>query len=234
VTVSIRQQRFSRFLAALDEGYNRYSRIQYATVPRLFDPIAHKDLRFNQIALSERIPDEWFTSSNIAAETYFYDTGRAIAIGEDDFLVKCIQESLREPRLTIKQPDEKNIDSAISDMCNKLYSAGASYRPSVLFAPISFMTPMMLGIKTFQVEEEEDSIWIASGRLNIFWSNNYVNFNDFVLMDKSRFAEWIFQSESGNRLVTDLDPRTNTMTAKTVVSYKILDENAAVRVAVGP
>jgi hypothetical protein len=230
MTVSPRRERFSKFLAAIGEGYTRYSRVPFVTVPRLFDPRVHGDLKFHQIVLSERIPDEWFTSSNISADTYFYDTGRAIAIGEDELLVKSIQEVLPRPTITIKQPDEKTIESSISEMCSKFYSVGEHYRPSVLLAPVAFMTPMMLGFSTFQVEDGNDSIFGPYGKLDIFWSNNYVNFNDFVLLDKKQFAEWVFKSESGDRLVADIDP-TNLMIAKTVVCYKILDQNAAIRVA---
>jgi len=139
--------------------------------------------------------------------------------------------SVDKSPLDVKPQDEKTIGTTILELCNKLQTIRSDYRPSVLFAPISFMTPMMLGISTFQVEDGEDSILTGSGKLEIFWSNNYVNFSDFVIMDKKRFAEWVFKSESGDRFVAELDSTTDNMLARTVVSHRILDQKAAIRVS---
>ncbi len=59
--------------------------------------------------------------------------------------------------------------------------------------------------------------------------------SDFVIIDKRRFAEWIFKSDSGNRLLAELKPVdsvTHTVIARTEVSHKILEPKAGVPIAV--
>lgn len=230
----LRRQRTSAFFAAVGEGYNRHSRISYATVPRIFNSIADSDLTFSQIALAQEFPDDWYTSPNIAADMVFYDVGRAVAIGEDDHLVKNIHKTLDKPSFEIGEPDEKTFEPKIEQMRNALIDRG--FLPSVLFAPIKFMTQMMLGVPNFRVKEGRDYMLTPSGYLEVFWSNNYVSFDDFFIISKKHFGEWVFKSESGDRLSTafeKLDSMKNRVVAKTIVYYKILKPEAGIRVSVG-
>ena len=93
----------------------------------------------------------------------------------------------------------------------------------------------------FAVRDNRDffSIGLAGPTLEIFWSNNYVNFADFFAIDRRGFGEWIYKPKSGDRPEERLDKElsrtgeeTYVMDAKTVVSYKILNPNACIRAAV--
>jgi hypothetical protein len=229
----LRRQRATAFFAAAEEGYNRYSRIQYATVPRIFNSITDSELTFSQIGVAQEFEDDWYTNRGINSDMVFYDIGRAVAIGEDNYLLKKIQTVLNKSSLEIEVPREKNFESRIQQMRDALIDRG--YMPNVLFAPIKFMTPMMLGVPTFRVKEGRDYMLTPSGYLEIFWSNNYTPFDDFFIVNKKQFGEWVFKSDSGDRLLTEftrIDSKKHKVVARTVVSYKILREEAGIRVKV--
>lgn len=229
----LRRQRSAEFFAAIGEGYNRYSRIRYATVPRVFNPITDSELAFSQIGVAEEFEDDWYVNPSVSADMVFYDIGRAVAIGEDDYLMKKIQTTLSKPSLEIEAPREKTFEARIQQMRDALGKRG--YMPNVIFCPIKFMTPMMLGVQTFRAKEGRDYMLTPSGYLEIFWSNNYTPFDDFFMVSKKQFGEWIFKSDSEDRLLTEFTAASSgkhKVVARTVVSYKILREEAGIRVAV--
>ena len=164
---------------------------------------------------------------------YFHETGRDIAIGEDNHIVKAILKRVDLPSSEVKSPDEKTIISSIRAMLRKLPK---KYGPSVLFSPISFMTPIMLGaIDVFQVVQGRDFLRLPEATLEVFWSNNYTSFGDFILVDREAFSEWIFKSNSDSRLILDLKPygsEKHILTAKTIIHFRIKDPKAAIRFAV--
>lgn len=228
--------RKSKFLESLRDAYNRYSIVPYATDPRRFNADIDRELEFRQIAFSERIPSKWLTDPAHAADMYFYETGRAISIGEEEYIVRKIQEALPRASERINAPTEHDIGPTIRSIFDR-FSERPRIRPSTLFAPIALMTPMMLWmdgpIPWYQVIDQRDSVMIRPGTyLDIIWSNNYVPFNDLFLLDKQEFSEWIFKSENETRLSASLEQHNSSfnMIAKTVFAFNLKNREAGYRV----
>ncbi len=235
---NLRVERTVKFISAFEEGYARYTRIPTVTVPKRFNPIEHKALRFSDIGVRETVPNEWFDSPNVSADMYFYDTGRAIAIGEDNHMLKQILKTLDKPTSEVKAPTEQTIMSTLHEMVKAFFkSSNKPSVPSVLFAPIKFMTPTMLGtMDYYRVVDGRDFIQIPQNiTLEIFWSNNYTDFDDFILLSKQSFSEWVFKSPSENRLIIEMKAYSSDeqlLTAKTSINYAIKNKNAAIRFAI--
>ena len=238
MTQNLRVERTVKFISALEEGYSRYTRVPTVTVPKRFNPGEHKTLRFSDIGVRESVPNEWFDSPNVAADMYFYDTGRAIAIGEDNHMIKLILKTLDKATSEVKAPTEGTIMATLHQMIKEFYKSG--YKPSVpsvLFSPIRFMTPTMLGtMQYYRVVDGRDFIQIPENiTLEIFWSNNYTDFDDFILLSKQSFSEWIYKSPSESRLMIELRANGSDeqlLTAKTSINYRIKNMNAAIRFAI--
>jgi len=236
----LREERRWKFLAALEEGYSRYSVVPSATKSRPFNDPDDANLAFSQIAFSEAVPETWFTDPQEIADMYFYETGQAISIAEENHIVAKIQTALPTPSSLIEPPNERNIAQTIRGFCTellrKVHQPPFRFAP-VLFAPIRFMTPMMLwmdgSVPWFQVKNEKDFVRVDPITwLEVIWSNNYVEFSDFFLLDREQFAEWIYKPENGNRLITNIQRRDSdyAMIAKTVFNYKITNPEAALRI----
>jgi len=236
MTEPLALQRTEEFKRAIRQGYDEHSIVDRAAVVKAIEDGRVKPDKelFKQFGLGYKIENSWFQDETIQASYFFFDMGRAIALGEENYLVKNVLNTAHPATHELQRVSKENVDAVISRLTNDLTTR--KFKPNVLFAPIEYMTPLALSDRIkFQFEVRRDYITLPEGdRLELLWSSNYVRFNDFVLLEREKFAEWLVKLDSsGHRLKIDIEEKEEhyTVTARTIAAFHEGNPLASAKVA---
>jgi len=230
--MTISASRLMRGMESIVHGYGEASVIKEVIDCCPFIKNVDKPENYYQIGLRTLIPKDWFEDkSNVILE--LSEIGRSVAMGEENFLVKKIQEeSQASVTRTIKEFTLDSIESAIREIEKNGFS------PSVLFAPVEFYVEMHgwklapgkmaiqypRGSRPFLILDQLTS-------LKIFWSSMYIPLDKVLVFDRS-FAKWIVKTEpnTGEYIQVGIkdseDPDKVEVTAKTIVKFISIKPNA--------
>jgi hypothetical protein len=151
---------------------------------------------FQQLAFRHLIPKEWFTRKDVIIDVAFQQFGANLALSETHFLVDRIFGEAGFPKVDIGANVREDVISNFETFSN-------TQEIGAILAPIDYYVDMHTKWLT---ESQKIVMDIRTGALSfcnstpsIFWSNKYMPFNDFALIDK-RFGKWISKPNFDERL----------------------------------
>lgn len=233
--MSIPRSRLKKGKESIIDGYRNASIIREVIDCLPFIEEAHSSENYFQIGLRTLTPKDWFRDVSVYLD--LTEIGRIVAMGEQNFLIRKIQEKSR--RSEVKEIEKFTFDKAVRAI-EEIKDNG--YSPSILYVPIEFYVEMH---KWKLPYEKRTAIQYPSGRrgffvpdqfttLKIFWSNKYIPLDKILVFDRS-FAKWIVKTEPETGdfirvMIKDSEePDKFEITAKTVVRF-ILREPDALRI----
>lgn len=219
------EEEFTNYKNLVVRAYEEYSIIGAATRNRAFDETSDRELHFTDIKISEEVPIEWFGNPTICPEPYFYDIGRNIAIGEENYLVQTIREKAKTEPTSIFSIRPAEILHIASEFAHE------GYIEPVLFIPAELSVPLYVETQGIEFTHIGEFLRISPTiRAQIFLTSKYVRLDDLLLVDKS-FGEWIFERGSYSKTLTiDMIPITFEnvkILVKTRIVYKVVTPEAA-------
>ena len=219
------EEEFTNYKNLVVRAYEEYSIIRAATRNRAFDEASDRELHFTDIQISEEVPIEWFEDPTICPEPYFYDIGRNIAIGEENYLVQTIREKAKTEPILISSIRPAEILHIASEFVRE------GYIQPVLFIPAKLSVPLYVEAQRIDFTEVGEFLRISpTRRAQIFLTSKYVGLKDLLLVDKS-FGEWIFERGNYSKTLTiDMIPipfENVRVLVKTRTVYQIMAPEAA-------
>ena len=210
----------------IKESYEFLSIVRHATRFREYSASRDIGLDFIWIYLSHIVPKLWFTDPTHVPDVFCSQLGRGIAIGEENFLLKKIQE---DPVTSTSFEFQVNgLKNLVKDFMQE------GYIDPVVFAPIRFYTPLAIdGAVTFGWPH---FLLLDSRKIPLFYSSKYVEFDKFIIVDKS-FGTWIFKKGNVDDFLTvevrpiDDDPENIDILVVTKVFYN-KENHSAVRIVI--
>ncbi len=156
---------------------------------------------FQQLYFRHSIPKEWFTRDDVAIDFVFQQFGSNLARSEIHYIVDKIFSEQGIPRVDIGQNIRETVLSNIQTFLT-------DNEINALLAPINHYVDMH--VKWPAESPNEIRMDIRTGELSffnitpaIFWSNKYMQFEDFALIDKS-FGQWVSKPSVNDRLVVKI------------------------------
>jgi hypothetical protein len=193
------KEKIKRCKKKLKEEYYTRSIVTEVTNAIDFDEEAHHSLDFFKSGVWQYIPKLWFTNQTYYPDYVFEQFGEAIAFSEQKHIVESILKSGKLCRNTVERIDYARILEAI----NNLTKMEPESLNLILFAPIEYYIPMytdwMKNSKMYVHIEKRNELRIDAFKTKLFWSNNYIRFDDFILFNKSS-SQWIAKPNVRNRL----------------------------------
>jgi hypothetical protein len=213
--------------ASIMSSYESTTVIPSLAGVRSYNSNQDKGKEFSQIYVAFFHPVEDFKRENITVD--FFQVGLSVTSGERNFINKEIFnrgpfKEISRTAVTVK---------AIRQMVSELKKEG--FTPNVILAPVNLYVECL---ENWLKEEPGSLEWDTSSRetfvfddftkLRIFWSNNYVKFSDFAILD-SACGEWVVKpdAQTGRPLTvrisrSTLYPETRVeVVAKTIVNYQL-------------
>jgi len=219
------EREFTNYKNIVARAYEKYSVIGAATRNRAFDEVSDRELHLTDIGISEEVPLEWFGNPAVCPEPYFYDIGRNIAIGEENYLVQNIREKAETEPISISSTRPAEILRIASEFVHE------GFIEPVLFIPAELSVPLYVEAQGIDFTDNGEFLRISPARrAQIFLTSKYVRLNDLLLVDKS-FGEWVFEQGNYSKTLTiDMIPtesETVRTHVKTRVFYKVMTPDAA-------
>jgi hypothetical protein len=196
---------------------------------RRFNASQDSTKKFIQIHVSFFHPVQDFTEEQPVL--LMFEVGMAIALGERNFINKHLFEKGPVIQIPKKEVTVQRIREIVSDLKKE------GFQPNAMLAPLDhYVYYMQNWIQqdphVFQWERPREFFTIGGEeRLQVFWSNNYVPYNDFLIMD-SRIGEWVIKPDADGQALTArisrsaLYPETRVeVLAKTTVHYELKTPN---------
>lgn len=161
---------------------------------------------FQMLYFRHQIPTEWFTRTDVAIDVVFQQFGANLAFSETHYLVDRIFSERTIPKVDIGENIQKDVILNIEEFSN-------ANELNALLAPINQYVDM----HTKWLTESPDKVKmdIRTGNLSfgnitpkILWSNKYMPFDDFALVDK-KFARWISKPSFAERLTIKVSKTEN-------------------------
>jgi hypothetical protein len=218
-----------RVESEIRSAYEKFTIIPSLAQVRQFNAVSDSTKVFTQIFVSFFHPIRDFTEEQPAL--IMLEVGMAVALGERNF----INERLFDKGPVVEMSKEEVTVQKIRDIVRDLKQRG--FQPNVMLAPLQHYVDYM---QAWLQEDPHSIVWdgpqeylvINSGeRLRVVWSNSYVPYNDFLIMDR-RIGEWVVKPDpKGRALITRISRSTLypesrvEVLAKTVVHYELRAPN---------
>jgi hypothetical protein len=155
---------------------------------------------FIQLYFRHLIPKDWFTREDFIIDYAFRQLGDNLARSEGKYILDRI---LEEPNIRRVNLEENVLDGFIDNF--REFSRTKSI--TALFIPIDFYTNVYTDWpqkkSELQIDYSTTAITICDIKPNIFWSNKFRPFHDFVLLDK-RFGKWTSKPSFNDRLIIEI------------------------------
>lgn len=167
------------------------------------------------------IPLEWFTREDVYPDLVFKQFGSGIAFSEKKYIIDEILRNEEIQRLTSKTIDFNTILEASRP------HNGIS--PTVMFAPIEYYTKFYIDwTESPDLQISDNNIVVSGQTYNVFWSNKYMPFDEFIFVDRS-FGEWVSKPSFNQRLsvkISESDRKDQLdLLIFTTLKFTILDPN---------
>ena len=184
----------------IKSNYSQKTIVKRIVKSRNYDETKDHDKEFLHIGIKNLIDRIWFTAPDYYP--MFSELGDSIAIGEENFLLDKIRENSATHYV-----DEISYDS-IKSSIQQLAAGGLD--PSALFAPIDFFVQMHewktglpgnLAMALLYDSGRTYFVFSETKKLELFWSNKYVNLISFAIVDET-FGEWITKPSEINEALT--------------------------------
>jgi hypothetical protein len=170
-----------------------------------------KDAALDEIDLQmlyfrHQIPVEWFTRTDVVIDVVFQQFGANLAFSETHYLVDRIFSEPTIPKVDIEENIQKDVISNIEEFSN-------ANELNALLAPISQYVDMHTKWLTdfpdkVQMDVRTGNLSFGNKTPKILWSNKYMPFDDFALVDK-KFAQWILKPSFDERLTIKVSKTEN-------------------------
>jgi hypothetical protein len=210
--VFMTEEKLARNLDLIVQSYRTYSIVWEAVDHRAYQD-TDRTLQFDDILISEMVPEEWFDNPAICPEPFFYDMGRDLAIMEENYLIKKAYQNARGTIAEIPQVRRANLVTILEEF----YEMGN--RSQVLFVPAELSVPLFVEAEGMEFADNRSFLRINPFfRTQLFITSKYVDLPSPLLMDRT-FGTWIYIP--GNRI--DLPTR-----ALTIEFHRL--ENANLRI----
>jgi hypothetical protein len=192
-----------------------------------------RDENFLKIYRRTYMPKEWFNRTDHYPDLVFRRFGANLALSEKKYVLEEILENENIEQIEI----EREIQFA--DLRNALLHLSERQRdtPLILFLPISYYT--QFHIDWIRENPHQLTIRYPQGatilglNLRIFWSNKYMPFDEFIIIDTS-FGLWISKPSFRNRLQVTIDDSDREdqldFLAFTTFKFDIIDENRIIKI----
>lgn len=220
------EEKVARCRNELLQSYIQASIIEHAAETIDYNEAVHEDLDFLQIGRWLYIPRVWFTDPSTHPDLVFNEIGRGIAFGEKRHIVDTIlaNEKLKRKKVeTVSYPD---ILEAIKDLISEIGRNMLSLQ-LVLFAPIEYFVTIHIDwVREHRIRIRPDALIIGGFRVKPFWSNKYIDYKDFIILERS-LCRWIAKPNVNSRLEVEIiegeKPGKMELKAQTVFNFTILD-----------
>ena len=166
-------------------------------------------LDYIKIAFRPIYPKNYFIkTSNVLSDGLWCDISRKIVFGEENYCLKTIlssKKNIKELRASNLIEIYETITSMVNSLLNK------NLKPDILFIPLD----VLIDIRSENVNAEsplfkklDKNEFLNVGentRLNIFHSNNLVDFDEIIVMD-THSVDWSYKQDNRNnkRLWVDI------------------------------
>ena len=151
---------------------------------------------FLQLGFRHYIPREWFTRKDIFIEIALEQIARNLATSEEKYVVDQI---LKVPEI----PSIELGEDILRDFLERYKAFSENQIVQALLIPIDFYvnlhTDWLAKTSDIKMDLASGELTICGTKPHIFWSNKYIPFDDFVLIDK-RFGEWTSKPTFKDRL----------------------------------
>lgn len=181
---------------------------------------------FFQIGKRFRVPKSWFTTEkNVNSRPFFSSIGQGIALGERNFFRHHLLKQMKE---NVKVYATELDFGFINKETLRLKEEG--FNPNILLAPIDCYVEIMKSqLKSFEWAQGKTYYRTDhQTRLMVFWSNKYVNLEEFIIMDSNAGIWSIKPDLETSRVLTArignsrLYPDEVEVLVKTVAKYEIV------------
>jgi len=220
------REKITRARNRLVEAYYGASIVERAVEAIDYNDITHSDLDFLALGRWLYIPKSWFTDPSYYPDYFFSQVAEGIVIGEEKQIVEKILANNEVKRTTLDAIDYRNIAEIINDFVRE------SNRPSSvlqfsMFAPIKYYVAMHTDwVRENSVRIELNRLFINGFTVNLFWSSKYVDYDGFIIFERS-LCRWIAKPSMDNRLEVEVreseKPEKMELKAQTLYHFTILD-----------
>lgn len=204
----------------IKQSYDSLSIVSHATNSREYSQMDQSG-DFTYIGVRHLVPKLWFTDPSHVPDVFCSELGRHVAMGEESFLVNI----LRSPSTAPFRFELKELPDIIRDFI------GQGNDNPVVFAPIEFFATLAENeIMTFGWPHH---IILDQRKIPLVYSSKYVQFKEFIIVDKS-FGVWIYQRGNvDDRLTVEMRPTDDEdgnidITVVTKVIYQKQNEKAII------
>ena len=166
-----------KFIISIRNGYHNRSFIRKIVKPRFFNSQLDFDKEFVQITdgiLMERSDFKGDVDNTLLGN----QIGENIAFGEINYLTTKLKDSVSS-----KFKNVLNYDILLQE----LDELPDDFIPKTLLVPIDHYLDFYKAFERdakFEYQKEEDILTIGKYKLNIFWSNRYMDFKEIYLLSE--------------------------------------------------
>jgi hypothetical protein len=207
----------------ITQSYQRYSIVRHATANRTFQDI-DRGLHFENISVSEVVPEEWFGNPAICPEPFLYDMGRNLAIAEENYLIRMVRENLAEHPVDIHRIRSVDIRNVVESFVSE-----HNTQP-ILLIPAQLSIPLITEAEGLDFVDNQIFFRIRPMvSAHLILTSKYVGLSDMLLMDRT-FGILIYKLGNYDSLsieVIRLELGRLRITAAIEVAYRIDRRNAA-------
>ena len=224
--LKLTESRVQRFTQNVRDEYERATIIR--EVIRWRERRPSDPFEFVQIGMRFRVGPETFVERYSAGSHYYsseiFGLGRNIAIGEEKYLVKMLQKTIRNRRRTSL--------FSLSQVSHEIDSVNG-LAPECVFIPIDFFTDLHSGDPAnwnILHDGSKNYLLLGGRKLRVFWSNIYVPFKKWIFVDPE-LSEWIIALDETTRhwVTVEVEPkneRSVSVLVKTMACYHTIDPSA--------
>jgi len=232
--LTLTEWRVKKFISNVREEYDQDSIIKEAVSWRhatLLDegPFVQIGMRF---LLEPAIFIDSYSPKPVYYSPELMGAGRAIAFGEEKYLVETFQKNIQN--IFEKQ------SFSFEAISRAMGEVGSDFEPNAVFIPLDFFVMLHTSEEAkghISYEKRDCYLLLGPRKLRLFWSSNYVPFDSLIFVSK-RLGEWIVKPDpvSKHWVTIDIEPADEKVDVamKTVAYYAILDPKAGLILKVPP
>jgi hypothetical protein len=145
------------------------------------------------------IPADWYTSNNIGYDIALNQFGENIAFAEQKFILEEIMKDTQIERVKLTEISPQILKEQLGRM--------DTFKPTIMFAPVQLFVDLTY---TWSQTDQDyrftkfNNLRIREKPFEVFWSNKYIPFSVFILLNKS-FGEWTTKPSLDNRFFVKID-----------------------------
>lgn len=227
-SLELNREKIDRCIKKLQEDYFNSSIVEQTTDATDYNEAIHSTLQFLRLGRWIYIPKKWFTDPSIYPDLVFSDIGRGIAIGEEKHIVQEILTNDGVDRIRLETVNYGNLREIVRELRSTV-SRRHQVPHLILFAPIDYFVIMHV-----DWAREENLALMQGGnllvdnlRLKVFWSSKYVEFDEFIVTERS-ICRWVAKPNVRDRLEVQIvssenQPENMELKAQTVFNFTVLN-----------